>query len=110
MALTKQITLNSGITIENAYIKVFSITYFNNASYDSYVKFNVNIFFNQDARNQGKPEVIAFPYQVSGEDFDVYFDFNVLKQAEKNIVSQAYEYLKSLSFYSDATDIVDIKE
>ena len=110
MALKKQVTLDSGVTLEEAYIKIRSLECFNHSNYDSYVIINVAIFFNQEARNSHKPEVITFSYKVTGDAFTQYFAFNVIKQEGVHPVSQAYLYLKTLSFYADAEDVLDIKE
>jgi len=110
MALTKQITLNSGVTLPEAYIKISEISFFNSINLNSYILIRVCIFNSKADRDVKRPEVIQLSYKVTGDDFTQYFDLNVLKQLDKNIVSQGYEYLKTMAFYSDATDVIDIKE
>ena len=109
MALTKSVTLNTGVELTNAYMKVSEVHLYNHASDSSYVIINVNIFKDQTARESGKPEVLKAQYKVYAE-FQVYFGLNVLSQEGKNSISQGYEYLKTLAFYSDATDVIDSKE
>ena len=110
MALQKQVTLNSGVILENGYIKIRSLELYNNANYDSYVIIHVSIFYDQNARNSKKPEVVNFIHKVTGEIFDQFFSYNIMSQEGNNPISQGYLYLKTLPFYSDVIDIEDIKE
>lgn len=110
MALTKQITLNSGVTLTNAYIKISEMSYVNSINLNSHVLIKVCIFNSEADRNFKRPEVIQLNYKVTGNDFNQYFTLNVLKQLDKNIISQGYEFLKTISYYSDATDVIDTKE
>lgn len=110
MALTKSVTLNNGVELPNAYIKIFRMEYNNHATTPSCTIIYVNIYKDKDARDQFKPEVISYQYCVRNELFEQYFDLNVLSQDGKNMISQAYEYLKTMDFYLDASNVVDTKE
>jgi len=110
MALQKSVVLNSGVGLLESYIKISKILYSNISSTQSYVDITINIFNDKASRDALKPEVISFNYRVTDEDFDTYFSLNVLSQDGINIISQGYEYLKSLDFFSDSVDIIDIKE
>lgn len=110
MALIKQIELDNGIILEEAYIKVSTIKYYNKANDNSYVKLDVNIFKNQQARIDGKPEVTKFIYKISDPKFTEYFSISILNALNKNIMSQAYIYLKTLNTFSGSTDVSDSKE
>lgn len=110
MALIKQIELDNGIILTDAYIKISSIDFYNKVNDNSYVKIYVNIFKDQQARIDGKPEVTKFTYKISDPKFTEYFSLSVLNELNKNIVSQSYTYLKTLNTFSGATDILDSKE
>ena len=110
MALIKQIELDNGIILTEAYIKVSSVIFYNKANDNSYVKIDVNIFKDQQARIDAKPEVTKFIYKISDPKFTEYFSISVLNVINKNIISQAYIYLKTLNTFSGATDVSDSKE
>jgi len=110
MALIKQIELDNGIILSDAYIKISNIEYNNKANDNNNVKIYVNIFKNQQARIDMKPEVTKFIYNVNDPKFTTYFSLSVLNEINKNIVSQSYNYLKTLTTFSGATDIIDSKE
>ena len=110
MALIKQIELDNGIVLSDAYIKISNIEYNNKVNDSSYVKIYVNIFKDQQARLDGKPEVIKFIYNVGNPKFTNYFSLGILNEINKNIISQGYVYLTSLNTFSGATDIEDSKE
>ena len=107
MALQKNITLDNGINIPEAYIKISSCTYIN--GYHCVI--TINVYLNETARIDNKPEIVKFKHSCSNiEEFEQYFSFEVLNQLDVNIMSQSYLWLKTLNFYSDAIDITDIKE
>ena len=110
MALIKEIGLANGIILSDAYIKISNVEYYNKVNDSSHVKIYVNIFYNQQAREDGKPEVTKFTYKVENPKFIEYFSLSVLNEEDNNIVSQSYKYLKTLNTFSGSTDIVDSKE
>ncbi len=110
MALQKQITLDNGIILTNAYIKISSFYFFNKVGDNSYVNIEISIFKDQQARIDGKPEVIRFNHKCADPKFTEYFSLAVLNDQDKNMISQAYEYMKTMSIYSGASSIQDSKE
>lgn len=64
---------------------------------------------NRDAQKEadGNPNDYALTrksYKVEGDDFDDYFGYEALSQADKNPASQGYLYLKTLDDFSGAQD------
>ena len=110
MALTNSVSLTNGIVLENAYIKISEIEYSNHSAIDSFAIISVNIYKDKDARDANLPEVIKGEYKVTGDAFTTYLGLNVLNQEGKNLISQGYEYLKTLAYYQGATDVIDAKE
>ncbi len=107
MGLQKNITLDNGINLPNAYMKISSCNYIN--GYHCVV--SVNIYKDKTARVDNKSEVIKFKHSCSKiEEFEEYFSYTVLNQESINIISQSYLWLKTLSFYSDSIDVTDLKE
>lgn len=110
MALQKLIELDNGIILSAAYIKISTFYFFNKANDNSYVTLEVNIFKNQQARSEGKPEVAKFTHRCNDPKFTEYFSLSVLNATDTNMISQGYEWMKSMSTYSGAIDIEDSKE
>ena len=110
MALQKTITLDSGVTIEDAYIKLCEVNYFNKVGEPNIVRLHVTIFKDRAYREANKPEVTKMYYTITGDDYINFFSLSILSQESKNIINQGYEFLKSLVFFADAIDIEDIKE
>ena len=107
MALTKNITLDTGINLPEAYIKIISCNYINGY----HVSVNVAIFKDKNARINKKQEVVKFKHNCTKiEDFAQYFSLDVLNEENKNIIGQAYLWLKTIDFYNDSTDDMDLKE
>lgn len=107
MGLQKNITLDNGINLPEAYMKISSCTYIN--GYHTVI--NVNVYKDKTSRVNNKPEIIKFKHScVEISDFNQYFSLDVLNELDKNIISQSYLWLKTLSFYSDAIDVNDLKE
>jgi len=110
MALQKQIKLMNGIELPNAYIKISTFDFYNKVNDSNYVKIEVSIFKDKDARNNGRPEVIKFIHKFSEPKFSEYFNINTLNQADTNFLKQSYSLLKTMDVYSGAIDIQDDKE
>jgi len=105
MALTKEILLDNGVYMENAYIRILNITNINGSRAD----IKVDIYMNKAISDDDKPSVVQFTHICSTE-YLTFFAYDVLNQAGVNIISQGYEYLKTLPFYEDAEDVMDVKE
>lgn len=91
MALQKTLTIN-GINIENAYIRVDTIS-----GYKGGITISVNSYTTQDAFNTGagylKQQIYTFTPSVVN--------------SASNFIKQSYEYLKSLEEFKEATDILE---
>ncbi|OZQ74724.1 hypothetical protein [Paenibacillus sp. VTT E-133291] len=89
MALLKELETASGITLQDAYIKIENTS--GNAETQSII---VCIYVNEDSRMSGKSAVdekyYTFPCSVSDE--------------APNFIKQGYQYLKTLPEYSEAID------
>lgn len=110
MALIKNITLENGISLSTAYIKIAEVLYFNHAHEVSFAEVVVNIYKDQQAREDGRPEVIQFKHRCSNSEFNTYFQLSVLSEVGKNVINQGYTWLKTKTMYSGATDSLDDKE
>jgi hypothetical protein len=110
MALIKNLTLESGINLPTAYLKISEVNYKNYAYQASYVELIISVFKDQDARESGKVEVIKLVHRCSSTDFNVYFQLSVLSEEGKNVINQGYNWLLTLDTYSGATSVLDDKE
>jgi len=110
MALIKQIELDNGIILTDAYIKIETFSFYNKSGDNSYALIEVNIFKDQQARLDGKPEVSKFIYKCTDPNFSLYFSLSALNNVDVNMISQSYEWLKTMNTYSGATDAHDSKE
>jgi len=104
MGLQKDVTLDNTINLPEAYIKISSLSLVPNSS----VSVTVNIYKDFAARQASKPSVIELQHACMGAKYFEYFDEGILLQVNKSVLSQAYVWLKSLSFYSTAIDINQI--
>ena len=110
MGLQKQIELESGVILPSAYIKISTFYFYNKSGDSSYVNIEVNIFKDQQARLDGKPEVAKFIHKCSEPKFNEYFSLVVLNGENINMISQSYEWMKTMNIYSGSSDIQDSKE
>jgi hypothetical protein len=94
MALQMNTTLNSGVTVENAYFMIQS--YSGNREQ---LRFMAVSFLNRDAAQGNKA-----PLQY-GKEYSCTPD---LTDTAKNFIKQGYEYLKTLPEFSGATDVLEI--
>lgn len=85
MALQHNTTTDSGLNVQNAYSRVESILLLNKSK----VKFTLSSYAN-------KEEVIPFSNKTYMCDYDI---------ESYNPIKQAYLYLKTLSEFSNATDV-----
>jgi hypothetical protein len=110
MALKKDITLENGIQMDNAYIKVCEINYINKVNEQGSARVSVFVYKDQQARLNKKPEVIRISYKCTGSDFRTFLHPDALEIHGNNILTQSYKWLKTLSLFSNAQDIMDEKE
>lgn len=92
MALSKTLTLQNGLSVPNAYLRIISLQVSSAVEINNQKKrmalIQLGIFTNADS---GFIEMIT-------SDFDVNLD-------GKNFIAQAYDHLKTLSEFADATDV-----
>lgn len=110
MALQKQIKLINGVELPNAYLKISEFVFYNQANNPSFVKIEISVFKDQESRQSGLPEVTKFTHKFGEPKFSQWFSLSVLNIEGKNMISQAYELLKTLTTYSGATNVQDDKE
>lgn len=89
MALSKNIVLNNGLTVENAYIKIDTV-----GGYKGGLDISVNSYISKDGFESGKGylEQKIYNFVPSVEDTSL------------NFIKQGYEYIKTLDEYKDAVD------
>lgn len=92
MALSKNIVLNNGLTVQNAYIRIDTVN-----GYKGRLDISVNSYVSQqDFQNgSGYLEQNMYNFVPSVED------------NSPNFIRQGYEYLKTLPGYQGATDLLD---
>lgn len=86
LALICDIDLESGLTVENAYLRIKS---FNGS--ESRVSFILYIYTNKDNFKNGKPAISQKSYNM---DFD----------KDRNLFRQMYNFLLTLPEYENATE------
>ena len=101
MALQKDIEFDTGVTLDDAYIKITSIV-FNYQSPRS-VSIRVSIFRNSASYSSGKPEVERLEYICREPEYTTYFANEKFTEGDPQAL--AYEYLKTMDFYSGALSI-----
>ena len=97
MGLQKDITLDSGVYLPEAYIHIISCNYICNV----HVAVKVCIYKDYNAYKDNKNEVASFTH-VCTDDFNTFFSISILNTENINIIGQSYEWLKTLDFYKDA--------
>lgn len=92
MAISKDIILNNGLTVNKAYIRIDTVN-----GYKGGLDISVNSYISQDAfmKGQGYMEQKMYNFVPSVEDTAL------------NFIKQGYEYLKTLEEYRDAVDLLD---
>lgn len=92
----------TGISVDDAYLRIRSVSVLNPANGGTEIAYDV--FESQTARDNDKAPFASYKAVASGADGDTYFGEDVLDDAGKTVLKQAYAYLKSLSEFSGATD------
>ncbi len=65
----------------------------------------VGIYKDASARGAGKSTLASRHYRVECADFETYFGTANMNIVDKNAISIAYDYLKTLSEYNGASDV-----
>jgi len=105
MGLKKDMLLDSGIYLPEAYIKITSCVFV----MGYHVNINVSVYKDYAAREDKKSPVASFKH-ICTTDYHEYFGIDVLNKEGNNIISQAYEWLKTQKFYEDAKEELTPKE
>lgn len=92
MAISKNIILNNGLTVENAYIRIDTIN-----GYKGGLDISVNSYISQIDFIGGKEYL----------DQKIYNFIPNIEDNASNFIKQGYEYLKSLEEYNGAIDLLD---
>jgi hypothetical protein len=101
MGLTKEIELDSGILLPNAYIKITSVN-----DTRSMVDITTCIFQDHASSNDGLQPAVVLVHRCSSK-YNQYFEISTLDEVDKNTISQSYEYIKSLKFFKYAEDVIE---
>lgn len=106
MALVKNVTLNSGINLPNAYIRVKRVDLYNGRQ----VEITVEIYKDKVARNGNKSAVAEFTHKCTDQYYD-YFSCDILRVEGISVLMKSYDFIKeNVAFYADAIDDYDLKE
>ena len=105
MALQSQVLLSSGISLDTAYIIITNICVYYRLNDIPKIDIVAVIYKDQQSRSDSRTEVGQYLHTATGSEFDTYFSETVLKEVGKSIMSQAYEYLKSLPTYQNVIDV-----
>jgi hypothetical protein len=97
MALQMSRTFNTGITASQAYHKLGTGQLLSDSSGYG-MRFEVKVYYNASARTSGKAPIEIMNYFMT-------INSTSSTQSHYNPVKSMYEYLKSLSEYSGATDV-----
>lgn len=103
MALQLNMTLDNGINLPEAYLKISKMT-FGFSDVES-LELTLNVYKDQEAFSAGKSEVLQLMYRCSGSIYNIYFSESVLNVENRNIVSGAYEWLLTMEQFFDAEEV-----
>jgi len=103
MALQMSLTLENGINLSDAYIRIAKMVF----EYSDVYSVNVilNVYKNYTAYSAGMPEITQLVHKCSGSAFTTYFSQAYLNTLNKNHINSAYEWLLSLEPYFDAEEV-----
>ncbi len=105
MGLQKSLTLSSGITLPEAYIRIDSLV----MDIGQSVEINVNIYRDKQSCADGKEPVLSLPHIC--DDYYSLFTLDIMNIQNVNVLAIAYYFLKNRTrFYYGAIDVLDIKE
>jgi hypothetical protein len=104
MALLKDYEIpNTGFTVEGAYHVIMHIHVEKVLGEDpKYVgKINLNVYSSKEHKESGKGALGSAP--LLGEDLPLIFDID--NESSDNVLTQAYNHLKSTKYYTDAEEV-----
>lgn len=86
LALKCDVELDSGLLVKGAYHRITNFY-----GTESQISFSVNVYINKEAFEKEKPS-------ITSKTFETTFD------KDRNLFSQMYEYLRTLSEYDEAVE------
>lgn len=86
MALISDIELDSGLIIQNAYLRIRTFS-----GSETYINFNLSVYLNKESFIEEKSPITQINYNM---DYD----------KDRNLFRQMYEYLRTLPEYEDAVE------
>jgi len=92
MALSKRLTLENGIVLPDAYIRIANIKF--ERSKSGRVILEIAIYKNLETYEDNKPEIMSIRHTCSSKKYKTYFSSDVLNESDTNYLSQAYLWLK----------------
>jgi len=102
MALQKSYTPGTKITSPEAYHRVTGIRIW---AENSLCDVDVKIFHDKNTRTSNGDPIAQVGYTFQGPNFRNFFANNVLQEAEKSPIRQAYLMLKRLPEYDGCVDV-----
>jgi hypothetical protein len=106
MAIQTKMTFPNGIELPEAYIKVSSVTLKSGSDMKDFrVGINVDVYRDKEARESSLIPVVSEYITLLEGEFEEFFAYSVLDEQGKNVISQAYAYLKTLSQYENSIDV-----
>ena len=106
MGLQKDIKLESGVHLPEAYINVQSFTVVPKTS----LGVSVQIYKDYTARLDNRSAVVTFRYTATGTEFHSNFTEDVLRSLQVCYITQIYNWLKTKNFWKDAISVYEEEE
>lgn len=104
MGLQKTILLPTGIEVVDAY---FRITHTIIEWEDLLANINVAVYKSKTDADNGVRPIKTSPFTLKDEDVNTWFGETVIEAGSTTIRKQAYEWLKTQDYFSDAVDVLE---
>jgi hypothetical protein len=105
MALQKTITLENGVELAEAYIRINSVLMSNGTDISVLPFINLSIYKDATARQDGVDPVVTKTIPVEMAVYMEYFGSDVLDQSGVNPIVKGYEFLKVTTDFSDSLNV-----
>jgi hypothetical protein len=96
---------DSDVSFPNAYIRIATIEDNRIIPYTNIYYWIYKSYEDRLANKSPIPGIGSKQVMVSADVYPTYFDVNILNENMKNPINQAYEFLKTLEYFSTAIDI-----
>lgn len=101
MALVMAVSFPTGIELPSVYHRVTRA----DLDYEYKMAYmTIKLFKDEQARNDGKYNISESVHAIYSDQFDVYFDSELLSGEGKTVIGSCYEYLKTLPEFAGAID------